>query len=264
MKKRVSQILSLVLVAALTLTLFACSKKDDPGDTTQESSTVIETTEEVPETEASSESTEPQQPTETAEKPAPSTTAEIVALYNSAVQKNGTLQASTNKRTLQKGQILGSGALEGKTFELTEDENAKKIIEKDGANQPMTLSTVGAGSVAKASCTEQDGKYNVTLNLNQYKGSQPTAEAGYAGFISYDECASLAQEIAALFNLKAKVGGADITLNEGMITAVIDKESGKLLSVTASYNQVMDVKLSVSVFNVSANIVCKNEISLAA
>ena len=267
--KNIRQALAAVLACALILSaLSACGKpagKDTgeqslplvsqtelPADVTLPDETQPETTEPQsmaetePETaQAIAETTEEMQTTEKAEK-IPQTKEEIVALYNNAVNQvkdgskaivsNYTLNSQTSDATLS-NKVLQNIANKLISANMGYDKKKANVTYSSAAEKRENFPVRGqswsshltASDLTKATCTEQDGVYTVTLYLSPDTTPNIKADQGHAGkgfsIITKD---SIVEGAGSLGMSVIEEDSIKLTFKNCKITAKIDKQTGKL------------------------------------
>lgn len=269
-KRVCAALLAGVIVAGFA----ACSSAQEEPETTTESITQTEPAEPT-QTEAATD-TQPhtQSPTQETldpqsngtQTPAPSTKAEMLAMYTSALQKSAALRVVKESRLLHKGELAGTGIFAGKSYQLTEDENARRVIESSKAGKnTLQLPQLAAGQVASAACKENGSAYMLSFSLSAANGSGEQLKdgtGGYFGFIDYTQGVTLTKEIGKLFGFDVKIQGVSGGLSNGVLSVTVDKASGKVTSAQITYREQLDIQLRYIV-DIKANIVCDFDLQLA-
>ncbi len=265
---------ALFLVLVMVMSFAACGDKSEPETTATESTSAEEVTaepvsEEVTSAEAVSEEASSEAASEVASEAAsdataaavvaPSTNAEIVALYNSAVNSAVDAKAGFNKARYVDNesfdldlalkafkslveQFVGIGADNRYTETVTQGK-----WDSDPKRAYLSKSTIAESDIKSATCTQDGNYYIVTLNIKD--GNSHGGKSNKYTNAPVDKCGiCVGKEDKNYFDHKtgeviyAAIGGtyagADISesYNKAKAVAKIDAATGKLVSLTVTYN----------------------------
>ena len=276
-----------MVLAAFT----ACGKPatDEPADTTAEVITTAEaeTTEavtdalttdaEVPETETVAETqteaapeTEAATEAETTEeaKKAPQTKEEIIALYNESanavkygcknVVSNYTLNTQTSDATLSNKMLQNiANKLISANMGYDKKKDHVTYSGKDSIRQNFPargqdwVSRLTAADVTKATCTEKDGVYTVTMYLVADTTPNIKQGEGHAGkAFSIITKEQIVEGAGSLGMSVIEEDSIKLTFKDARITAKIDAETGKLLGV----NYYLDWTLALTALGIDVSV----------
>ncbi len=271
------KILAILLAFAMLLGLAACG-----GNTEEETTTTTTAAEEVTDavdatdapveesTEAPSEDASAEDPsaaeesteaesTEAAVAKAPETIADIIALYNKTINDAYAAKVGFNKvrytdnETLNAGFLLktfgdlvysfmGIGAENKYTMDVT-----KGQWESDVPHHYLRKSTLTEADLTGAKCTENNGKYTITLNVKPGTSKASKSESWTKAPI--DKCGMCVGDLdKSYFDHKTApviyaavgqvVSGAVIeeSYNNAVVKAEIDVATGHLINLTIEYD----------------------------
>lgn len=261
--------LSGCLSAVLLLGCCACEKTDVPAEATTEENTVTETTTATAETTAAEtyteittkaaaepETTAAEETTEeatTEEVKLPQTKAEIVALYNEGANRvkpeAKSVTLNYNLKTQVKEAEISSAVIEPIANKLI---GANMGYDESGNNVTFTTyaekvdaftvekqtwaSKLTAADISKATCTEKDGVYTVTLWIVADTVPNIKIGEGHAGkcisIVTKDDIVTGAGSLGMSVIDEKSI---NVTYQNCKITAKIDKQTGNLLA--ANYYQ---------------------------
>ncbi|MFR8010240.1 MAG: hypothetical protein ACLU8W_00560 [Clostridia bacterium] len=247
MNKKIAKLLALGMSIALVFSLAAC------GDTTETPDEPETTTEEVITTEApavpatgesesASESVSGEQPTQApgetqaAGIQVPTDTAGVLSLYNSAVANCGFTTANVQ---------LTWGSSDTTIGELNSSTGGKVQPEFEKPyTKSATPSSINSSDVSSASAKDNGATIELTINLNpqtEIKASGTKyGDYGYPYFITYEDADELVQrcgKAAAGISISISEGSAKLNLYDGVVTATIDKASGKMTALSCSLGE---------------------------
>lgn len=185
---------------------------------------------------------------------APSSPAEITAYYNNAINKVISSKAGFKKSRTTDMHSLDGGALlkiqlvvdmvnEFLGVGTTQWDNAK------GKQDNLSKASLAAGDVKSATCADNNGIYTITLNLKDgnssanASGNSDTSPLQRAGVFA-GKGDKTAFDYKNSENIHTAINGVDNTSAESAIekvtntkiVAVIDSKTGKLQSLTASWD----------------------------
>ena len=275
------RILALILAGALVLGLAACGGNEttDPtttapetqaevietepvADVTEAASDAVDTTEAVTLAEGETTAAEETTVAETtlpAIAAAPATTDEIIAFYNTAINKAYDAKVGFNKErytdneTLNAGFLLktfgdliysfmGIGAENKYTMDVT-----KGQWESDVPHHYLRKSTLSAADVTKATCTEKDGKYTIVLNVKDGTSKASKSESWTKAPI--DKCGICVGDAdksyfdhktaPVIYSAIGEVLSSAVieeSYSNAKVVAVIDAATGHLVSLTVEFD----------------------------
>lgn len=197
---------------------------------------VSDTTASAP-TDAQTQTTEA--PTTTAPTTEPPTTAaptteapaDALTLYNQAAASASFASASYSATMTN---IVFSSSLVESFFDKNEAMNTCAVA---NASVPGTLTQIAAADCASAEMTDNGTQYTVTLKLNAVDlsiGAAPP-QNGYPFFM---DAASVHTQVSKVNDKLEYKNDGSITLSGGTLTAVIDKATGRMTSVTLTLTEV--------------------------
>lgn len=273
------KILALLLAAALLFSFAACGKDDTTTDTTTTTAAVEEdTTAAVEEdttaaveddTTAAVEEDTTVAPVEgesttvaeesTAPSAAPATTDEIIAYYNKAINNAYAAKVGfnkeryTDKETLNAGFLLktfgdliysfmGIGAENRYTMDVT-----KGQWESDVPHHYLRKSTLSAADVTAAKCTENNGKYTITLDVkpgnskaskNEKYNNSPVDKCGICvgdadkSYFDHKTAPVIYSAIGEVLSSAV----IEESYKNAKVVAVIDSATGHLVSLTVEFD----------------------------
>ena len=190
---------------------------------------------------------------------APATTEEIIAYYNTAVNKAYDARVGFNKErytdneTLNAGFLLktfgdliysfmGIGAENKYTMDVT-----KGQWESDVPHHYLRKSTLTAADVTKATCTESNGKYTITMNVKDGTSKASKSESWTKAPI--DKCGICVGDAdksyfdhktaPVIFSAIGEVLSSAVieeSYNNAKVVAVIDAATGNLVSLTVEFD----------------------------
>ena len=169
--------------------------------------------------------------TPTTEMPTTEAPIDALTLYNQAAAAASFDSASYSATMTD---IVFSSSLIERFFDKNEAMNTCTVAD---ASAPGTLTQITAADCASAEMTDNGTQYTVTLKLNAAElsiGAVPP-QNGYPFFM--DAAAVEAQVSKVNDKLEYKNDGS-ITLSGGTLTAVIDKATGRMTSVTLTLTEV--------------------------
>lgn len=206
----------------------------------------------------------------TTKKPAakaPSSTAEVLKVYNDAV--NGAISAkagysktrATSISSLEGGALMRLQLVKDTVNDFlgvgtTDYQNAK------GKAAYMSKASLSASDVSSAKCTENNGKYTVTISLKDgsssasASGSSDSSPLGKTGlFVGKGDNADF--DYKSSDNVYTAINGIDggsaesvnLSTSKGKITAVINASNGRLEKLTVSFEfnvRLKNVKYSIA------------------
>lgn len=243
MKKKIAKLLALGMSIALVFSLAACADNADPEPvTTTEAVTTTEPQAEPATGDSESESASAAE-SESGEQPsdapgeseaggiqAPTDTAGVIALYNSAVAQSGFTTA--NVQLKWGGSDTGVGELNSMTGGKVQPEFEKPYTKS------ATPGAIDSGNVSSASAKDNGSTIELTINLNpqtEVKASGTKyGDYGYPYFITYDDASELIKRCAkeaAGISINITESSAKLNLYDGIITATVDKTSGKMTAL---------------------------------
>ncbi len=185
---------------------------------------------------------------------APSTTAEITAYYNNAINKVISSKAGFKKlRTTEMHNLDGGALLKiPLVVEMVNDflgVGSENWDNQKGKQDNLSKASLTAADVKQASCTDKNGIYTITMTLKDGNSSanhstnsdtSPLQRAGvFAGkgdkkAYDYKNSENIHTAINGVEECTAESAVERVTNTK--ITAVIDSKTGKLQSLTASWD----------------------------
>ncbi len=276
------KILALLLAVALLFSFAACGKEETPEETTTTTAAeeVVDTTAAIveeettaavedttaaiaeEETTVASEETTVAETTvaeETTAAAAPATTDEIITYYNKAINDAYAAKVGFNKERYTDNEELNAGFLL-KTFgdliysfmgigaenKYTMDVT-KGQWEEDVPHHYLRKSTLSAADVTKATCTENNGKYTIKINVKP--GNSKASKSEKYNNSPIDKCGICVGDLdKSYFDHKtapviyAAVGQVlssaviEESYDNATIVAVIDSATGHLVSLTVEFD----------------------------
>ncbi len=272
------KILALLLAAALLFSFAACGKNDTTADTTTTTAAEeIDTTAAVEddttaavegdttvapvegETTLANEETTVAGTTLPAIAAAPATTEEIVALYNKTINDAYAAKVGFNKErytdneALNAGfllktfgdliyQFMGIGADNRYTMDVT-----KGQWESDVPHHYLRKSTLSAADVTSAKCTENNGKYTITLNVKP--GNSKASKTEKYNNSPIDKCGICVGDAdksyfdhktaPVIYSAIGEVLSSAVieeSYSNAKVVAVIDAATGHLVSLTVEFD----------------------------
>ena len=169
--------------------------------------------------------------TPTTEMPTTEAPIDALTLYNQAAAAASF--ASANYSATMTDIVFSSSLIE-RFFDKNEAMNTCTVAD---ASAPGTLTQITAADCASAEMTDNGTQYTVTLKLNavELSISAVPPQNGYPFFM--DAAAVEAQVSKVNDKLEYKNDGS-IALSDGTLTAVIDKATGRMTSVTLTLTEV--------------------------
>ncbi len=190
---------------------------------------------------------------------APATTAEIIAVYNTAVNKAYDAKVGFNKERYTDNEVLNTkgalGALKDLVYKFmgigAENKYTMDVTkgkwESDVPHHYLRKSTLTAADVTAAKCTESNGKYTIVLNVKG--GNSKGSESEKYTNAPIDKCGICVGDAdKSYFDHKtgpviySAIGGtyASAVIEEkysnAVVKAVIDGATGNLVSLTVEYD----------------------------
>ncbi len=274
--KRIAILLTITILTLTALT--ACGKKtesavqDTTAVATTQSETVLEETVTPEETAAATETAQNETATEPAEEEsteeateaeAPQSIEDIVALYNTAVNKVKP-EAKQITRTYHHAKIptetlelnsgiqkLGEAAI--KQFVKGSDK-AEVWTTRDDFNLGFPVggmdysSKMTPGMVKTATCTDNGDTYTIRIVLKNDEITNPKKGEGYAGVFNTVSASTFDEiSIPTVTFEQVKINGVN-----GSITCTIDKASQHVTDVTFAETDVLDLSVKVAFSNLHA------------
>ncbi len=252
--KKVLKGISLLLAMCLLITMFAaCGKKKDENP----SETAPPVSNSEPSTNAEEES-EP--PTEESQKPAktnqsepakkPSTSDELIAAYNKALSAKK-LTCTSVKQKVTEGTL---GTADKVVVDLSQDSEAefRKTFERDDING-ASLPELSASNVKNATVSGN----TVTISLNDHSTSASISNSvnGYVNIVDDARVKELVSAVAEATNVSGvKVKSTDYNFTDGKIVAVFNDDFTKLISVSVTYKQAVNAKMSWTLLTIVADL----------
>lgn len=266
-----------LLMAAMLIFSFAACGKEEPEETTAEETTeaIIEETEEATEAEVTeaaegeAEATEAEAAEETTEAEAaeevtaPTDKEEIVNLFNDSV--NGAVAAKAGFSKARKTELLVFSPdnlfnlpIVGETVKNTVYDflgvgtiNATNAKGQTADPALLKRSTLSAGDVSSATCTVNNGVYDITLNLNS--GNSTETSYGNTALDRSPICTGAGDNsgfdhktgenyYSGINNGESSCTGVTESYNNAVIKAKVDAESGKITSLIVTFNFSADLK----------------------
>lgn len=245
MNKKIAKLLALGMSIAMVFSLAACG--DDTADEpSTEAPTTTEATTEAPAVPATGES---ESVSETGEQPTqapgetqaagiqvPTDTAGVLSLYNSAVANCGFTTA--NVQLTWGSSDTSIGELNSATGGKVQPEFEKPYTKS------ATPGSINSSDVSSASAKDNGATIELTINLNpqtEIKASGTKyGDYGYPYFITYEDADELVQrcgKAAANLSISISEGSAKLNLYDGIVTATIDKASGKMTALSCSLGE---------------------------
>lgn len=193
-------------------------------------------------------------PTNSTPAAAPSTPEEILNYYNTATQKVNVQNPGFTKNnsselgayniegdslnSLKKlaGSVFDSVAREVISGTLACGNTSETIAKGSPAGAELKASTLTLGDITEAKCVDNGGAYTITLTLKPSKnpsrgGDFPIAKVS-------DDFLVLADLQANGQAQKLSVSGVDCSLENAVVTAVIDSATGNMTSFKLSYDYI--------------------------
>ena len=268
--KRIAFLLTITILALTALT--ACGKKAEPvvQDTTAvattQSETVSEETVTPEETAAATETVQDETTSETVdeesteeatEAEAPQSVEDIVALYNTAVNKVKP-EAKQITRTYHHAKIptetlelnsgiqkLGEAAI--KQF-VKDSDKAEVWTTRDDFNLGFPVggtdysSRMTPGMVKTATCTDNGDTYTIRIVLKNDAITNPRKGEGYAGVFNTVSASTFDEiSIPTVTFEQVKINGVN-----GSITCTIDKVSQRVTDITFAETDILDLSVKVA------------------
>lgn len=190
------------------------------------------------------------------EPSAPATAEEIVALYNDSVNKVVNEKAGYSKERITTIIEMNGGALMSMAEGVVKDflgEGSKTYTNNKGVAKYLLSSTLTASDVTSAVCEDTGDSYTITLNLKDGTSSatktaktdtSPLAKCGLlTGNVAnpdYDYLSS-GSIYASVTAENVKVDKIVANNTNAKIIAVVEKESGNLVSLTVSYDWTIEM-----------------------
>lgn len=263
MNKKIAKLLALGMSIAMVFSLAACG--DDTADEpSTEAPTTTEATTEAPAVPATGES---ESVSETGEQPtqAPGETQAAgitnpgsdvnaaVALYNDAVAKSGFTTANVQ---------LKWGGSDTTAGELNKISGGKVQPEfEQPYSKSATPGSINAGDVASVSSSDNGNSITMTINLKNHTDVKESGtkygDLSYPYFITYadaNELVSRCGKAAGLSGIELVEDSATCDLSNGIITATVDKTSGKMTALSVSLDETVKGKAKVAILKVTAEI----------
>ncbi len=196
---------------------------------------------------------------ETTVPAAPATTEEIITYYNNAVNKAYNAKVGFNKERYTDNEALNAGFLL-KTFgdliysfmgigienKYTMDVT-KGQWESDVPHHYLRKSTLSAADVTKATCTENNGKYTITMNVKG--GSSKASKSESWTKAPIDKCGICVGDAdksyfdhktaPVIFSAIGEVLSSAVieeSYDNAKVVCVIDSATGNLVSLTVEYD----------------------------
>ena len=285
--KKFTRMLALCLALILALGCFAsCGKKAEAPTSTEEATvnvteaeptsveeTAAETTEPVETTEAATEpeTTEPVEETTeetTTEEKIPQTKSEILALFNDSINRvkpesktvvnNYTLNTQTSDAEISNKMLQGIAnklISANMGYDKKKDHVTYSTPDEIRNNFPVRgeswSSHLTASDVTKATCTEEDNVYTVTLYLEPDTTPNISADQGHAGkAFSVITKESIVDGAGSLGMSVIDGDTIKLTFKDCRITAKIDKETGHVLGA----NYYIDWTLALTAIGIDVSV----------
>ncbi len=248
--KKVLKGISLLLALCLMIATFAaCGKKknENPPET------VPPVSNSEPSTEESQKPTEKENPTKTNQsEPAkkPSTSNELIDAYNKALSAKN-LTCTSVKQKVTEGTL---GTKDKVVVDLSKDSEAefRKTFERDDKNG-ASLPVLSASDVKNA--TVSGNTVTITLNDHSTNASLSKSVNGYVNIVDDARVKELVAAVAEATNVSGvKVNSADYNLTDGKIVAVFNDDFTKLVSVSVTYKQAVNAKMSWTLLTILADL----------
>ncbi len=249
--KKVLKGISLLLAMCLMIATFAaCGKKkpENPPETTPPVS------DSAPSTNESDSSTEgSQKPTENEqEKPIkkPSTSGELIDAYNKALSAKK-LTCTSVKQKVTEGTL---GTKDKVVVDLSKDSEAefRKTFERDDKNG-ASLPELSASNVKNA--TVSGNTVTITLNDHSTSASLSNSINGYVNIVDNARVNDLVAAVAKATNVSGvKLNSTNYNLTDGKIVAVFNDDFTKLVSVSVTYKQAVNAKMSWTLLTILADL----------
>lgn len=259
--KKVIKSISLGLALCLMLTvLTACGKKDE--ETPNGTNPPVISTDEPTQDNSSEPSSENTTKEEKEEKESqtkenqknsvkkPETSEEIIEAYNKA------LSAKMPACTLVKQKVTEGtlGTKDKVVVDLSQESEAefRKTFERNDKNG-AALPSLSASDVKSASIS--GNTVTITLNNLSTSGSLSKSVNGYVNIVDDARVKELVAAVAEATNVSGvKVKSADHSLTDGKIVAVFNDDFTKLVSVSITYKQAVNAKMSWTLITILANL----------
>lgn len=282
--------LAVLLTLAMVLAFAACGGKQEETPTVDEESSVEEITsaaeeptEPVSEDVSGEDESSEEVTDEEAEIKAPETTEEIIALYNDTINAANEAKAGFNKERYTDNDVMNmsvalkafKGLVEkfvGIGAENRYTENVTKGQWSDDAKKAyLRKSTLTASDVTNATCAEDGSNYVITLSIKP--GTSKGSKDSKFTSAPVDKCGiCVGNEDKGYYDHKTgeviydaiddTYAGAKIdeSYSNAKAVAKIDKETGKLVSLTVTYDMsvAIDIGIGSGTATGSAHILYKN------
>ncbi len=248
--KKVLKGISLLLALCLMIATFAaCGKEkaENPPETTPPVSNS------EPSTEESQKPTEKENPTKTNQSELakkPSTSEELIDAYNKALSAKN-LTCTSVKQKVTEGTL---GTKDKVVVDLSKDSEAefRKTFERDDKNG-ASLPVLSASDVKNA--TVSGNTVTITLNDHSTNASLSKSVNGYVNIVDDARVKELVAAVAEATNVSGvKVNSADYNLTDGKIVAVFNDDFTKLVSVSVTYKQAVNAKMSWTLLTILADL----------
>lgn len=210
---------------------------------------------------------EPDVPEIPEEPSAPATGEEIVALYNDAVNKVVSEKAGYKKERITNIIEMNGGALMSMAEGVVKDflgEGSKTYTNNKGVAKYLLTSTLAASDVTSALCEDTGDSYTITLNLKN--GTSSATKTAVSDTSPLAKCGLLTGNVAdpdydylSSGSIYASVTAENVKVDKivakntnAKIVAVVEKESGKLVSLRVSYDWTIEMtKVKYSIITVN-------------
>ncbi len=253
MKKALKGISLLLAMCLMIATFAACGKEkaENPSETTPPVSDSAPSTNAEGKSGSSTEGS--QNPTKTNQsEPAkkPSTSNELIDAYNKALSAKN-LTCTSVKQKVTEGTL---GTKDKVVVDLSKDSEAefRKTFERDDKNG-ASLPVLSASDVKNA--TVSGNTVTITLNDHSTNASLSNSVNGYVNIVDNARVNELVTVIAEATNVSGvKVNSTDYNLTGGKIVAVFNDDFTKLVSVSVTYKQAVNAKMSWTLLTILADL----------
>ncbi len=208
----------------------------------------------------------PEEP-ETPEDYIPETAEEILAIYNNAVNKAVDEKAGYTKQRTTTVKKIDAGSYTSMAGDVVKDflgEGTNSFTNSKGSAKYLKNSTLEVSDLTKVMCEVRSDTYTVTLYLQDgtssttktsHKDSSPIAKSGLVTGTKVDKNIDYINSqciYSSIVAEKINVDNVSAATENAQIVVVVDKETGRLLSYTASFEWNAEIKnLKVSLIKIA-------------
>lgn len=300
MKTKLTRLMSLLMAAAVVLSLAACGGKGDEPDTSgaaqgnaapnasdtvapaddestepSESGTNTDSTKPTDKADDSTkpsdktEATDPKKPADKPQKPddnaskAPSGVNGIVSYYNAAVKKISKVSGTTSRNlTSGRASDIPSFIVKDGFLDLTE-KDTKKVIDQTNIalnSSRAKLQALSASDVSNAACKESGNNYVLTISLKNKSGTDDNIKLGAGGYMYFADMEDLKTAVIAVGGVLGVPGELSVK------TATMNLSNGKLeVTVNKSTGKISKATLSLKEdITATASYIVKIPVTLGA